>query len=102
MPFDVCSEANSIEEVGCWQEDMALLLRAAGPPRSAGRQLRWHRDQFGELAEVLGACGEEELIFRSVRSPEAETIELQDALEVGEQHLDFLPLARRSRVGIGQ
>ena len=59
---------------------------------SSGRRLRdW--DQLGELAEVLGGGGEEELVLGTIRAPQAQAVELQDTLEVGEQHLDLLPLA---------
>src|SRR5687768_6574773 len=59
---------------------------------SSGRRLR-DRDQLGELAEVLGGGGEEELVLGTIRAPQAQAVQLQDALEVGEQHLDLLPLA---------
>src|SRR3954465_6087025 len=59
---------------------------------SSGRRLR-DRDQLGELAEVLGGGGEEELVLGTIRAPQAQAVELQDTLEVGEQHLDLLPLA---------
>ena len=50
-------------------------------------------EQLGELTEVLGGGGEEEFILCAVWTSEAQPIELQDAFEVGEQHLDLLPLA---------
>ena len=59
---------------------------------SSGRRLR-DRDQLGELAEVLGGGSEEELVLGTIRAPQAQAVQLQDALEVGEQHLDLLPLA---------
>ena len=59
---------------------------------SSGRRLR-DRDQLGELAEVLGGGGEEELVLGTIRAPQAQAVQLQDTLEVGEQHLDLLPLA---------
>ena len=60
---------------------------------SSGDHRLRHRDQLGELAQVLGGGGEEELVFYSVRPPEAQSIQLQDALELREQHLDLLPIA---------
>lgn len=51
------------------------------------------RDHLRHLAEVLGCGGQVELVFRSVWTPQAQAIQLQDALEVGEQHLDLFPLA---------
>jgi hypothetical protein len=66
-------------------------VRASAVP-SSGRRLR-DRDQLGELAEVLGGGGEEELVLGTIRAPQAQAVQLQDTLEVGEQHLDLLPLA---------
>jgi hypothetical protein len=59
---------------------------------SGGRGLR-DGDQLGELTQVLGGGGEEKLVFCSVRASETQAIQLENALEVREQHLDFLPLA---------
>ena len=60
--------------------------------RSGGHDRR-RRDQLGELPEVLGGGGEEELVAGAVRPSKPEAIEAQDALEVSEQHLDLLALA---------
>ena len=49
---------------------------------SSGRRLR-DRDQLGELAEVLGGGGEEELVLGTIRAPQAQAVELQDTLEPG-------------------
>jgi hypothetical protein len=35
------------------------------------------------------------------RSAQSQAIEAQDALQVGEQHLDFLPLSPRAAIGLG-
>ncbi len=73
-----------------------IRCRPLGPesrqPGASRRGWRGHRDQLGELAEVLGGGSQVELVSGSVRSPQPEPVELQDALEVSEQHLDFLPL----------
>ena len=61
----------------------------------------WLDDQFRQFAEVLRGRGEEELIAGTARSAQAQAIEPQDALEVGEQHLDFLPLPPRAAIGVG-
>ena len=61
-----------------------------------------HRDQLGEPAEVLGSGGEVELVSGTVRASEPEPVELQDALEMGEQHLDLLPLSPGGVVGLGR
>ena len=85
--------ADCVEEVGSstlLAESRHWVGRARLP--SSGRRLR-DRDQLGELAEVLGGGGEEELVLGTIRAPQAQAVQLQDALEVGEQHLDLLPLA---------
>ena len=40
--------------------------------------------ELSEFAKVLDSCGEVEFIFGSVRSSEAEAVEADDALEMGE------------------
>ncbi len=60
---------------------------------SGGYCLDRQRDELGELAEVLGCCGEEELVPGAIRTSQAQPIKFEDAFEVREQHLDLLPLA---------
>ena len=45
-------------------------MRRASAAPSSGRRLR-DRDQLGELAEVLGGGGEEELVLGTIRAPQA-------------------------------
>lgn len=66
---------------------------ASGGFRASRRSWRGHWDQFREFAEVLGCCCEMELVTRAIGTSQSQAIELQDALEVGEQHLDLLALA---------
>ena len=69
--------------------------RSGGGARcnASGRWDRWwRRDRHGELSEVLGGGGEVELVAGAVWSSQPQPIELEDAFEVGEQHLDFLAL----------
>src|SRR5688572_7781039 len=49
---------------------------------------RGPRHQFGETAQILGDGGERELELGAARSAQSQSAEAQDALEVGEQHLD--------------
>jgi hypothetical protein len=49
---------------------------------------------------VLGGGSEEEQAPSSVWTANAKPVEVQDALEVREQHLDLLPLAPRGDVGV--
>ncbi len=48
---------------------------------------------FDELSEVLGGCGEEDLVAGAREASEPEAVELEDAFHVGEGHFDLLPLA---------
>ena len=52
-----------------------------------------HRLHFRQLTEVLSGGGEVELVFCAIGTTQAQAIQLQDAFEVREQHLDLLPLA---------
>ena len=55
----------------------------------------WRRNgrELGEFSQVLGGGGEHELVLRALWSTQAKAAELEDALEVGEQHLDLLSFA---------
>ena len=55
------------------------------------RLLRWN--QFGELPEVLGCGGEQKFVVSAEWPSQPEPVEPQDALEMGEQHLDLLSKA---------
>jgi hypothetical protein len=44
---------------------------------------------------------EQELILRAARPSEAQAIQLKNALEVGEEHLDLLAILARLLVAIG-
>jgi hypothetical protein len=56
------------------------------------------RRQLGEFSEVLSCGSEVEFIASAIRPAQSEPIQLQDAFEVGEQHLDFFALAARGLV----
>ena len=58
-------------------------------------------DQLREFAEVLRCGCQMELILGAVRSSETQAVELQDAFEVGEEHLDLLSSALSVDIGIG-
>jgi hypothetical protein len=58
-------------------------------PGLCGRWGGGHRDQLSQLAEVLSGGGEEELVSCAVWTSQAQAVKPQDALEVGEQHLNF-------------
>ena len=45
--------------------------------------------------------GEQELIARTARSPQAQAVQFENALEVSEEHLDLLSLLARLLVTIG-
>jgi hypothetical protein len=42
-----------------------------------------------------------ELLFGAVRSSEAKAVETEYPLEMGEEHLDFLPGIARRDIGVG-
>jgi hypothetical protein len=44
----------------------------------------------GHLAQVLACGGKVELVFCAIGTPQAQAIQLEDALEMGKQHLDLL------------
>ena len=71
----------------------SLLTRGASYKRPT-----WdgHRDQLGQLAKVLSGGCEGELVARAVWTLWSQAIELENALEVREQHLDLLPEPARS------
>jgi hypothetical protein len=50
---------------------------------------------LGHPSQVLSRCRKQELISCSGQSSQAKPIELQDALQVGEEHLDLLALPLR-------
>ena len=77
------------------------MTKFARPLASGGRWGDLERDQSGHFAQVLGGGGEEELVSGAAGSAKAQPIQPEDALEVGEQHLDLLPLAPGGDVGIG-
>ena len=83
---------------------MHFVLRIAPAMETArrlgGLQLR-RRDQLSELPEVLDGCGEKELVTGTARASQSQPVEAQDALEVGEQHLDLLSLTPRGRISVG-
>ena len=61
-----------------------------------------HWDHLSHFAVVLGCGGEMELVFCSVGTPQAQAVQLQDAFEVSEEHLDLLSLAARDEICIGR
>jgi hypothetical protein len=52
-----------------------------------------HGTRSYRKSEVLGGGGEEELVAGAAWSSQPQAIELQDAFQVREQHLDLLSLA---------
>jgi hypothetical protein len=56
---------------------------------SCGLEARY-RDQLRQFPEVLGGGCEQELVVSAGRSSQSQPIELEDAFEMDEQHLDSL------------
>src|SRR5580704_14702977 len=96
---------DTVEEV--WFEVIAAVQIScrdhAGERRLASGHCdrRRRRDQHGELAEVLGGCGEMELVAGAVWSAQSQPIELQDAFQMRKQHLDLFALTARGPVHLG-
>lgn len=65
----------------------------------SARHSRWDRNEPRQFPEVLGGCGEKELVSRAGRTSQAQSAEAQDAFEMGKQHLDLLSIAPRLGVG---
>ena len=82
--------ADFVEEVGFVDVRGGRRVEALG---ASGRRRRLRRDQLGELTQVLSRGGQEELVSGAAETTQAQPVELQDALEVGEQHLDLLALS---------
>jgi hypothetical protein len=59
-------------------------------PTSCGEDWSGYGDQFGKFPQILGRGGHKELIFGSASATDAQSIELKDALEMREEHLDLL------------
>src|SRR5204863_8393953 len=74
----VCGESGAGSTIGGCRTGPALSRRS----------WFWHWDELGYFPEVLGRGCKVELVTGAVRSPQSQSIELQDAFEVGEQHLD--------------
>ena len=53
-----------------------------------GDYWRWSGNQFGQPAKVLGDGCQRELVLGAARATKPKATKLQDALEMGEQHLD--------------
>ena len=64
-----------------------------------GLRLGRSRSSSCELSEILGNRGEEELVFGPIWPTKPEPCQVQNTLEVREQHLDLLPLIAGDLVG---
>jgi hypothetical protein len=70
--------------------------------RNAQNLSGWRsRDQRCELSQVLGDGGKNKLILGASRAAQSKSTEPQDALQVGEPHLDLLSLMPRPLEALG-
>jgi hypothetical protein len=71
--------------------------------RSAGdwHDRWWSFEILSELSQVLGGGDEQNLVAGAAQAPQPQPVELQDALHVCKQHLDFLALSARLLEGLG-
>jgi len=49
---------------------------------------RWIWSELGKLPQILGDCGEQELILCPTRATQSQPAKSEDPLQMGEQHLD--------------
>ena len=64
--------------------------------RKGPRYSRWRRSGVsGEFSQVLRRRREQDFVTRTGKPPEAQSIELENAFEMGERHLHLLALAAR-------
>jgi hypothetical protein len=57
--------------------------------------------EFGEPTQVLGYGGKRELLLSATRATQPKSTEPQDALQVGETHLDALAVVPGLLEGVG-
>ncbi len=62
-----------------------------------GQYRRRGGDQFSEFPQVLGGRGEQELVVCAAGTAEPQSIEPEDAFEVGKAHFNLLALSREIR-----
>jgi hypothetical protein len=49
--------------------------------------------ELSQFPQILGGGAQQELVFRSARPAQAQSVEPEDALQVSKKHLDLLTLA---------
>src|SRR3569832_1906441 len=54
--------------------------------------------RFSQTPQILYCGCQQELIVRTVYAPQAQAVQLQNALEMGKQHFHFLPVPARISV----
>ena len=58
-----------------------------------------HCSKLRQLPQILSGGCKEELVSGALRSAQAQTAELEDALEMGKEHLDLLAPMPRTLIG---
>ncbi len=53
----------------------------------------WPEREHRQLAKVLGSCSERKFVLGAGGTAQSQSIQLQDAFQMGEQHLDLFPIA---------
>ncbi len=74
---------------------LSVCLSLGWSRRGAAERQDWWRGSgvLDQLPQVLRGRGQQDLIACAGEAPEAEAVELEDALEVSERHLDLLALS---------
>ena len=57
--------------------------------------------ELGNFPQILSRCGEQKFVFGAERSAQAQSAQLQNPLQMREQHLNFFPLFARGPIVIG-
>jgi hypothetical protein len=73
----------------------------AAVPASCGEDRLLEGYKLRQLPQFLGCGGQQELVFGSAWSAEAQSTEPEDALQMSEEHFDLLPLPASDCVGLG-
>ena len=92
---DSCAQIPLTNPV-CWRRRRppATAVREAKPGLFASFGEDWGRngDELRQFPQILGGGGQQELVIRSARTAQAQSIEPEDALQMCEEHLDLLSL----------
>jgi hypothetical protein len=80
-----------------WRPHLGLVALSArqipGLLASCGEDGRREWNELRQFSQILGGGGQQELVLGSIWAAQAQSTEPEDALQMSEQHLDFLSFA---------